>query len=406
MSSDAEIKKLLLSHPKVSKSSLQAVIRSKASKYRGFTKKDKGELIDMILSNKKDFKVFLSSGIKNLKPTVPATKIIKKMEVSKPVIKKQETVKKPVVKKETVKKAEPQKNFIDEALENWNTNTNNVLFSQNKKFRDAVESLIDGKKDFINLDSIMTINSEIKSLTKKLIQKFPFQKVLDGYKNIVQYIDSGGEKDIGLDKLKDYFYINDGRIQSSFSGKRFTSQELEEIKKQWIKEFGKKEEPIKKSVEKKEDDPLQKIIEESKKKPIKDLKELRKKLKEGGSSLSELISSNGKNTSIQQFKIKTSPELQKRYKQILEKKKIVSKMKDLVQKIINKGKADQTEIKKLESLHEEIKKDFNYKDNDVDRLKNILPQSLITIAKNPNSKLTPTNRQLKFFDLDLLKKKV
>ncbi len=81
-------------------------------------------------------------------------------------------------------------------------------------------------------------------------------------------------------------------------------------------------------------------------------------------------------------------------------------MKDLVQKIINKGKADQTEIKKLESLDEEIKKDFNYKDNDVDRLKNILPQSLITIAKNPNSKLTPTNRQLKFFDLDLLKKKV
>ena len=101
MSSDAEIKKLLLSHPKVSKSSLQAVIRSKASKYRGFSTKNKEELVDMILSNKKDFKVFLSTGIKNLKPTVPATKIIKKMEVSKPIVK---PAIKPVIKNDVLKK--------------------------------------------------------------------------------------------------------------------------------------------------------------------------------------------------------------------------------------------------------------------------------------------------------------
>lgn len=383
---------------------------NKEVKIKDYSTKSKPDLIKLLRNHDK-VKVIESSNsppkfqIQNKVVEMPPLKIkVKKEQVKKTIDKKSDLA----PKKSTVKKAEPQKNFIDEALENWNTNTNNVLFSQNKQFRDAVQSLIDGKKDFINLDSIMTINSQIKSLTKKLIQKFPFQKVLDGYKNIVQYIDSGGEKDIGLDKLKDYFFINDGRVQSSFSGKRFTSQELEEIKKQWIKEFGKKEEPKpskKEPTKKSEDDPLQKIIEESKKKPIKDLKELRKKLKEGGSSLTELISSNGKNTSIQQFKIKTSPELQKRYKQILDRKKIVSKMKDLVQKIINKGKADQTEIKKLESLHEEIKKDFNYKDVDVDRLKNILPKALINIAKNPNSKLTPTNRQLKFFDLDLLKKK-
>lgn len=96
MDSDAEIKKLLMIHKKVTKAVLADIVRDKANKYRGWSTLKKEELIDLILENKKDFKTFLTKGIQNLKGSLPASKIQTKPIKSPP-------------KKKEVKKVEAPK---------------------------------------------------------------------------------------------------------------------------------------------------------------------------------------------------------------------------------------------------------------------------------------------------------
>ena len=123
------------------------------------------------------------------------------------------------------------KNFI---IDNWNKDVNNVELEQkNEKLTKILKSLINSKKQFINLDNVISFDL---NLTKKLMDKYPFQKVLDGYENFVIYLDSGGEKKIGQDKVKDYFMKRDNRIISDAMIKKLPQKYQNIILKEWKKE--------------------------------------------------------------------------------------------------------------------------------------------------------------------------
>lgn len=65
------------------------------------------------------------------------------------------------------------------------------------------------------------------------MDNYKFQKVLDGYKRFVEYLDDEGEKNIGKAKVKDYFFIRDGRIVSDAIMKKLPQLYQKKILEEW-----------------------------------------------------------------------------------------------------------------------------------------------------------------------------
>ena len=199
-------------------------------KYKNLS--SKGEIFDKLSENEFDetIEYLQNKGVKGLnvyydfssaatkeamdtKLTEYARSLLKKSEPKKEAQKpKPAPAKKEAPKpKPAPKKEEPKQESEETIVENWNTNVNNIELEQkNKRLTQTIKGLINKKNlKFINLD--MVISFDVK-LTKKLMDKYPFQKVLDGYEKFVSYLDSGSEKMIGKDRVIDYYTVSDGRI--------------------------------------------------------------------------------------------------------------------------------------------------------------------------------------------------
>jgi len=125
----------------------------------------------------------------------------------------------------------------DDIVDNWDKDVNNIALEQtNNKLTKTIKSLLNRKKISINLDSIISLDV---SLTKKLMDKYPFQKVLDGYKRFIEYLDDEGRldnKEIKKDKLQDFYMIRDGRIISNAIFKKLPNFLQDKILDEWKKQ--------------------------------------------------------------------------------------------------------------------------------------------------------------------------
>lgn len=113
-------------------------------------------------------------------------------------------------------------------IENWGKAVNNVELEQTeKKLTDTIRSQLE-KKGSLNIDGLFSSNAK---LANDLFAKYPPQKVLDGYKKYVEYLDDEGDKEIGQDKVTDYFEERDGRLQPTFKTKALSQASLGKLEK-------------------------------------------------------------------------------------------------------------------------------------------------------------------------------
>ena len=113
-------------------------------------------------------------------------------------------------------------------IENWGKAVNNIELEQTeKKLTDTIRSQLE-KKGSLNIDGLFSSNSK---LANDLFAKYPPQKVLDGYKKYVEYLDDEGDKEIGQDKVTDYFTERDGRLQPTFKTKALSQASISKLEK-------------------------------------------------------------------------------------------------------------------------------------------------------------------------------
>lgn len=113
-------------------------------------------------------------------------------------------------------------------IENWGKAVNNVELEQTeKKLTDTIRSQLE-KKGSLNIDGLFSSNAK---LANDLFAKYPPQKVLDGYKKYVEYLDDEGDKEIGQDKVTDYFTVSDGRLQPTLKTKALSQASLGKLEK-------------------------------------------------------------------------------------------------------------------------------------------------------------------------------
>ena len=113
-------------------------------------------------------------------------------------------------------------------IENWDKSVNNVELEQKEKqLTDTIRSQLE-KKGSLNIDGLFSANPK---LANDLFAKYPPQKVLDGYKKYVEYLDDEGEKEIRQDKITDYFEERGGRLQPTFRGKGLNQASIAKIEK-------------------------------------------------------------------------------------------------------------------------------------------------------------------------------
>ena len=152
---------------------------------------------------------------------------------------------------------EEKESKVPSIIKNWNKDVNNLELEQtNKRLTDTIRGLVNSKKKDINLDSILTFDL---NLTKELMDRYKFQKVLDGYKRFVEYLDDEGEKNIGKDKLKDYYFVRDGRIMPNAMMKKLPQNLQKKILEEWKKQEETKPLNIASNFIKKSVDKLKKI---------------------------------------------------------------------------------------------------------------------------------------------------
>ena len=147
----------------------------------------------------------------------------------------------------------PKKEIMKEIIDNWGSDTNNVVIEQNhKKLKDGIISLWDSDKKFINIDGLFQFD---KKLFNELFMKYPAKKVIEGLKNFMLYITDGDDEDrIGQGDFSKWFEIRDGRTQSQIRGKDLNQSTLTKLIKEWESQFGKKKEvPKAKKVEPKKE---------------------------------------------------------------------------------------------------------------------------------------------------------
>ena len=156
---------------------------------------------------------------------------------------------------EKTKEPEPKKKE-EELIDNWGKDSNNIYLEQNyKNMTEGIRKLIN-KKGSLNIDGLFQFLKK-DSIINKLFMKYSIQKVLDGFKNYVEYLDDEGNKEIGQDNLNDYFsYDQDGRIKSNFRGKDLNSNVLDKMKDTWTKT----NKPEKKKEEPEKDKLLNKLV--------------------------------------------------------------------------------------------------------------------------------------------------
>lgn len=131
------------------------------------------------------------------------------------------------------KEEDEKESKVPTFIKNWNKDVNNIELEQTKKrLTDTIKGLVNSKKKNINLDSVITFDLP---LTKDLMQKYNFQKVLDGYKRFVEYLDDGEEKTIGKDKVKDFYFIRDGRTMPNAMMKKLPQKFQKIILEEWKK---------------------------------------------------------------------------------------------------------------------------------------------------------------------------
>lgn len=184
-------------------------------------------------SYKKQFESILTKPKSKPEPTATIKKV-----VSKPTSKPQEP---------------PKKEIMKEIIDDWGSDTNNVVIEQNhKKLKDGIISLWDSDKKFINIDGLFQFD---KKLFNELFMKYPAKKVIEGLKNFMLYItDSDDEERIGQGDFSKWFEIRDGRTQSQIRGKDLNQSTLSKLIKEWDSQFGKKKEvPKAKKVEPKKE---------------------------------------------------------------------------------------------------------------------------------------------------------
>ena len=123
---------------------------------------------------------------------------------------------------------------VSTVIKNWDSNFNNVELEQtNKRLTDTIKGLINSNKKNINLDSVITFDLP---LTRELMDRYKFKKVLDGYKRFVEYLDDGDEKNVGKAKVKDYFFKNkEGRIVSDAIMNKLPQLYQNKILEEWKK---------------------------------------------------------------------------------------------------------------------------------------------------------------------------
>lgn len=159
--------------------------------------------------------------------------------------KEKELSKAPAKKAPAPKKEEPlTQDNMKEIIDNWGTDTNNILIEQNhKKLKNGIVSLWDSDKKFINIDGLFQFD---KPLFNKLFMKYPAQKVIDGLENFMLYITDSDDTDrIGQKDFSKWFEIRDGRTQSQIRGKDINQSSLNKLIKEWDETYNKKEVKIK-----------------------------------------------------------------------------------------------------------------------------------------------------------------
>ena len=113
-------------------------------------------------------------------------------------------------------------------IENWGATFNNAELEQKeKRLTDTIRSQLE-KKGSLNIDGLFSANPK---LANDLFAKYPPQKVLDGYKKYVEYLDDEGDKEIGQDKVADYFEERDGRLQPTNRAKGLSKASMAKLEK-------------------------------------------------------------------------------------------------------------------------------------------------------------------------------
>jgi len=169
--------------------------------------------------------------------------VIKKKDEVRPKSKPEPTatIKKVVSKPKSKPQEPPKKEIMKEIINDWGSDTNNVVIEQNhKKLKDGIISLWDSDKKFINIDGLFQFD---KKLFNELFMKYPAKKVIEGLKNFMLYITDGDDEDrIGQGDFSKWFEIRDGRTQSQIRGKDLNQTTLTKLIKEWESQFGKKKE--------------------------------------------------------------------------------------------------------------------------------------------------------------------
>jgi hypothetical protein len=183
------------------------------------------------------------------KPNTLKSKIPKKTieKIPKKTKEKRKPTPKPKPKPPPKPTPKPKQNISSpykEIVENWNDDLAGVIVEQNyKKLRDGVQSQLENKKKFINIDGLFAYD---KKLANELFKNLSPQKVLDGYENLIYYFDNEGviddKKEIGRTNFKDFYKLDvDNRLSTAFNGKSLTKSNIEKIRKEYKKNFGGKD---------------------------------------------------------------------------------------------------------------------------------------------------------------------
>jgi len=252
-----------------------AEVKKLVSKYnkeldiKPISKLKKAEIIEKIKSKKPMDKQLLTKLTNEARATVEGRKAQKASEKEDAKKKKEEPKKKVIKvkksknqppkakpdfldldkdgdKKEPMKKAakEAKKKGNDESattkttsmiIENWGKAVNNIELEQTeKKLTDTIRTQLQKKaskifgKPSLNIDGLFSANPK---LANDLFAKYPPQKVLDGYKKYVEYLDDEGDQEIRQDKVTDYFEAKDGRLQPTFKTKALNQASIAKLEK-------------------------------------------------------------------------------------------------------------------------------------------------------------------------------
>ncbi len=161
------------------------------------------------------------------------------------------------IEKEYLKGESAKTETTSKIIENWGATFNNAELEQKeKRLTDTIRSQLE-KKGSLNIDGLFSANSK---LANDLFAKYPPQKVLDGYKKYVEYLDDEGDKEIGQDKVTDYFEAKDGRLQPTFKTKALSQSSLGKLEKANEFKLSKSAKTPEPKTSRPKGDPLKKLV--------------------------------------------------------------------------------------------------------------------------------------------------